>query len=277
MKQTGIVTMSDVDFIVEKIMKQMDASSPDKSYEEKKEKILFMLLNTKPMPLMYNDIEIRASKIHGNGIFATKDIPKDVIVTFYPAHSIQKGSSYVAFTSDDDFIDNMQKYVDEYGFGISDSLFMLNKEGNVACDNDHEINQKIIGNPNETTNTLLLGHMINDASINVYKEKDTLIPISTFNNLTLFKNSIASYFINGMKNKNCQIKTNKYRNVVGVVTTKEIKKGDELLGQYGPLYWFEYTYGSKYTGQYLKNFAFLLKDPVFNEFTCTHCNEKIND
>ena len=43
-----------------------------------------------PIPLKYNTVEIRESAIHGKGLFAIDDIPKGVVITFYPAHALLK-------------------------------------------------------------------------------------------------------------------------------------------------------------------------------------------
>lgn len=38
---------------------------------------------------IHNNIIIKPSPIHGKGVFATKDIPKNTTVTLYPPHAIK--------------------------------------------------------------------------------------------------------------------------------------------------------------------------------------------
>jgi hypothetical protein len=98
-----------------------------------------------PPPLKNNFVNVGKSNIHGYGVFATKNIEKDKIITYYPAHAvcfekelIDKGEKEVIFANQ-----NFQPDA-KYKFNISE-------------------NYSLIGDKKQTENSLLLGHMVNDA------------------------------------------------------------------------------------------------------------------
>ena len=173
-----------------------------------KDALIYMTDN--PYPLKYNNIEIRKSEIHGNGVFATKDIEKNTIVTFYPAHCI--------------------KYNDEKdNIGRNKHIFPVKKFFEV--DNNYTINvnetYSIIGDPKNVNNPLLLGHMINDSqSLKIEINNETLENI---------KNKISEYLLKS--NNNCMTVHNKESGICYIKTTKNIKKDEELLMSYQFPYW----------------------------------------
>ena len=73
--------------------------------------------------LLHNDIIIKPSPLHGNGVFATKNIPKNTIVTFYPPHALTINDTTHFFNTDSpdnqDFVSNFNKYFDEYSVHYS--------------------------------------------------------------------------------------------------------------------------------------------------------------
>lgn len=157
-----------------------------------------------PYPLKCNNIEIRKSKIHGNGVFATTDIEKNTIVTFYPAHCI--------ICNDEKDYMGRQKC-----FYPNEKIFEVDE------------NYNILGDPQNTNNPLLLGHMINDSqSLKI----DIEINNETCENI---KNQIREYSIKS--NNNCVVVHNKESGVCYIKTTKNIKKDDELLMSYQFPYW----------------------------------------
>ena len=142
---------------------------------------------TKILPsisLKYNHVEIRNSEIHGKGLFATKEIPKDAIITFYPAHAISRGGETFFIDDHQDkesFIFNIEhnKYVKTYGFTYNDS------------------SATIIGNPEWINDTTMLGHMINDASENTFE----YIEYDKINNLDVYKKAVIEYYKKGKSKK----------------------------------------------------------------------------
>ena len=156
-------------------------------------------------------------------MYATKPIPSGTIITYFPVHAIKiKDDIDICGTQDDEFIKKMNIMVRDYGSYIS-----LIKD------------ISIIGNPNNTSNKLLLGHMINDPSGNVFKD----IKYDDTKNLINFKNIFAAYYMNGSKKRNCTFKMDDNECVLCVVTTRNINANEELLEFKEPQYWYNYTYG----------------------------------
>lgn len=226
----NIETLEDLNMIIKKIKEGTKRVGVD--IDPSKEILFFGCEG--PLPLKYNNIKISDSLIHGKGVFATEDIPKGVIITFYPAHAIINSNKDVhSLIDDQEFLDNLDTYNNLYAFSISSSS---------SDENDKTIIEpnklRLIGDPNRISNTLLLGHMINDCSVNVYKD----IPFKNLEDLRNFKNAIASYYIKSKK-KNCIYETDKNNKIVSIVTTRDIKKDEELLVSYDFGYWFYLTYG----------------------------------
>lgn len=175
-------------------------------------KDMLIQMTKTPYPLKFNNIEIRKSKIHGNGVFATSDIEKNTIITFYPAHCIK--------------CDDEKDYMGRKKHIFSDNKLFKIDENYMINVNDK---YSIIGDPNNINNSLLLGHMINDSqSLKI----DTEINNETCENV---KNKIKDYLIKS--NNNCITIHNKESGVCYVKTTKNIKKDDELLMSYQFPYW----------------------------------------
>jgi hypothetical protein len=198
-----------------------------------KHTMIFMLSKEHPIELKYQDIEIRRSNIHGNGLFATNDIPANVIVTFYPAHGIKEGNTAYLDNSNESFKRNITLYATTHGFNISSNDV---NETVVESLNDISLMNStlIIGDPNNTKNRLLLGHMLNDVGGNIFQFSNIAKKIKIPSEL---KCLIRQYSAEGSKKNNCKFVVDHHKVVVSIVTTKEIKKNDELLVSYGPIYW----------------------------------------
>lgn len=198
---------------------------------------------TNPFPLKYNNVEIRESKIHGKGLFATKNIPKNVIITYYPVHATWENNIYKIFDEDPILKKNIVNINNTYSKEIGQDI-------------------RIIGNPNNLSNKLLLGHMINDASGNVYENID----FEKMKDIREFKNLIAKYYIDGSKKRNCELVTLNNNKVSCVITTREIKMGEELMTYYDPFYWFQYNYDIKNYDIYDQYCSKLFEDKVFKSW-----------
>lgn len=186
------------------------------------------MINSMLPDLVHNNIIIKPSSRHGNGVFATKDIPKNTIVTFYPPHAVkvsELGHMILCIDSPNikDFDTNFDNYFREYSAysSLSESYMF-------------------VGNPHIRSNPLLLGHIINDAGGNIFKN----IPINETKKYPVFKNLIKDYFYNGLKYHNCGLVSDNNNLVLCVQTKKDIRAGEELLICYEPTYWFNYTYGT---------------------------------
>ena len=126
-----------------------------------------------------NCVEVKPSPIHGNGVFAKRDIEAGKIVTLYPCHGI--------------IIDNIagcqqkyKKYMSQ--FKPSDYKVILGREDNAFA----------FGIP-EIYNECLSGHLINDsfADVNYF---DSASDENDFG-----KNAVA-YMLKSIKNDNVEIK-----------------------------------------------------------------------
>lgn len=166
-----------------------------------------LLINTQELPYvnLANCIEVKESLGKGLGVFATDDISENMVITFYPI------SGYADDGSDNYKISKSMSQVETYEdhcYVVDDML-------------------KIIADPNLTTNTLLLGHMINDSVGNTFAN-----PI----NSNSIKKGIYEYV--QKSDNNCMIKVNKKYGLIYVVSTAYIYKGEELFLSYTPYYWF---------------------------------------
>ena len=225
------------------ISKLLRSTIHKKDTNEIIEDMLIQMTNT-PYPLKYNNISTRKSEIHGNGVFATSDIEKNTIVTFYPAHCI--------------ICDDEKDYI-----GRKKHIFQNEKIFEVDNNYMTNVNEKysIIGDPQNVNNSLLLGHMINDSqSLKI----DTEINNETIENI---KNKISEYLLKS--NNNCITIHNKESGVCYIKTTKNIKKDDELLMSYQFPYWFD-----KKQLMQLKNLT--KNDVSFNLFIIKNTEELMN-
>lgn len=221
------VTLSDVNNIINQMndfIKTLIKNDTDerREYIQRVETINASLPN-----LVHNNIIIKPSSLHGNGVFATKDIPKNTIVTFYPPHAIKIGKFRAMLCSKSpnigDFETNFSKYYGEY-----------------SAYNSFSGHSSFVGNPNIISNSLLLGHMINDPVGNIFKN----ISFEKTKQYDTYKRIVEEYFIKGLKMENCEFAYDKNNLVICVKTTKDIRENEELLVCYEPSYWFNHTYGT---------------------------------
>jgi hypothetical protein len=213
---------------------------------------LFSLIQN-PFPLAYNKVIAKESALHGFGVFATDTIPANTIVTFYPAHAI--------------IIRNEKSQMDS-----NNNLSALYYYNNIqfAHDNDYKISfiKKIIlsANPDYKSNPLLIGHILNDSQcimlddliknkmielnyeLSDNKSLETFIENNDISDIEKkVKNSVCKYIL--QSSNNCVFVTNDY-GLLYIKTTKEIKKDEELLVSYGPIYWLRNSLNLVYAKLY---------------------------
>ena len=104
----------------------------------------FKLLLSRESGFYINLVHIRKSEIHQNGVFATKFIPKDTLITFFPVDIIKMYFGTKSFNILNPDINN------DTDFKHLDYSLVLNDK----C--------KLIGSPKLTSNTAYIGHIIND-------------------------------------------------------------------------------------------------------------------
>lgn len=178
----------------------------------------------------YSDIKISKSTKHGLGVFATKNIPKGVIITLYPIDAFQLLEDddeyhYVYQNNNDKFISNYGEYLNIYTLSGNSSL--VGEFG-------------ITGDPNKINNKLFIGHMINDSIGNCYQN----IPLSELESNNDLTDSIINKY-SCMENINCSLEMLPDIPLAYVITERDIKKGEELLTSYGEKYWYCHEYHNK--------------------------------
>jgi len=192
-----------------------------------------------PYPLQYNNIELKESLLHGLGVFATADIIADTIVTFYPAHAVIINNSNVETNT----VETNSVYLYQNLSFNYNNKYKLYFENNII----------VSANPEEKSNPLLIGHILNDGgfvcfSDNTLTEKE-------------IKNDVCRYFIKS--NNNCKFVKNSF-GFCYIKTTKFIKKGEELLLSYGAKYWLNKEQNKIYDKLYNTDAKF--KYCILNQF-----------
>lgn len=199
----------------------MDSETDTESDENIRNNLFnYSLLQLEPLGELNGiSIEIRPSPIHGNGLFATRDISKNTLLTFYPAHAIHMRDMVYSLKQYDtnNFCDKIENesYNRTYGYEYDDHI-------------------TLIGNPAIVNNKFLLGHMINDAGLNVFAGINHL---EVEKNL---KNIVVRYYLQGISKLNCEAKKDAHR--IKIITTRDIVSDEELLMLYGLPYWYGVEY-----------------------------------
>ena len=143
-------------------------------------------------------VYLSESKIHGIGIFAKQNIEKNELITLYPAH-------YITVVSNIPF---------------RMSLTKLKLDPKIFSDYSLRYDENIIftGNPLLTKNENVIGHLCNDG----YKH----------NFITKNKKNIKKYNKKRKEYNNTSFRSIEDTNFMGIVSTKNIKKDDEILVDY---------------------------------------------
>jgi len=143
-------------------------------------------------------IEVRPSS-HGNGLFATRDIPANRCITLYPTHQI----AYKVLKEDKEWNvispQGEPTYYSFYSLDINDQL-------------------KVAGIPYLIHNLLFVGHILNDPCPDVDTRKEDWV--ERYNQL----------------DPNAEYRHIKDL-WMGIFSTRDIKAGEELLSCYGTNYW----------------------------------------
>lgn len=160
----------------------------------------------------------------GQGLFAKKNIKKGTLIGFYPVHGIG-----VEF-EDDTFIccgmtSSDQNYFDRIKDLKSNYIQYLVGSRQLGISDFGEDAQLFVDvNPSRTDlSGCWNGHLVNDgATLSENSEKGML-----------------EYYVASEKRKNCVHIPFGPSPLIAVVTTRKVKKGEELFTTYGCLYWLE--------------------------------------
>ena len=170
------------------------------------------------LPLGLNKVEVKKSKLHGYGVFAKRNILKDELITFYPADIIE-------------YLPNGDRNIKGHLTNIFRSI-RFEKQFGKTCDKkfrnydyafDINENYTIIGSPYFKEDTNYMGHFINDGA----KSNSTHKSNEIYKTITSLKANCRYYNLKDLH--------------VAVISTKNIKKGEELFIIYGIRYWESYN------------------------------------
>ena len=176
--------------------------------------ILSMIIPFSPVDI----IELKSSKIHGNGVFAKQHIKKGALVTFCPGDIIE-------------YTPNGDRHLEHHKAAIYTSQRFYNLNGdvnhsqtkNTHRNNDYAYNvdnhYTIIGNVDFKEDPSYLGHFINDGA----KTDCTSRADQIYNKISLLKSNCKFHPIKNLH--------------VAILATKDIHAGDELFLPYGIGYW----------------------------------------
>lgn len=193
-----------------------------------------------PFPMKHNFVEVLDSELGGKGVFATSDIKKGNIVTYYPMYAYLDHTNKQLMSFDDVLSDDEIKHFANGSNEIYDHGITISK------------NITIFGHPDKYDDKRLIGHMFNDIVGNTFDSIETDKDIS---------NGIIRYYTTISKN-NCIIKLDQQYGVIYIIATYDINKGEELTVPYGAKYWFQHMRSKKYKDKKYETYT-RLYDKVF--------------
>lgn len=215
---------------------------------------------TLPPLIKHNDIVVAPSQLHGNGVFATKSLPVNVVVTFYPCDAIQYTQTRQLAIHQHP--DGVNLHIDEDDAILRDYKFNLSDKKGI----------RIIGNPRRHSNTRLLAHLINDGGKDVFNG----VAAKKLRNSKLLYALSLEYLKSSVSSRNCDLHPNTNRTTIVAVTTRPVEADEELLTTYGVYYWLEHHYGWEYKEKYpfihahLENMPYEMKIRHANAFSGFH-------
>jgi len=162
----------------------------------------FLGINQQALTMLHcYPISVRPSQ-HGRGVFADCDIPRRTIITFYPAHYLcinVKGSEHTV---------NQPQ-----GLPAMDTAYRISISDTVS----------FVGCPDITDHPWFLGHMLNDNC-----------------DVSLLKKGKEGKWLQHYRvmEQKTNTRYEREQDCLYLVTTEDIKAGQELFVSYGSDYWF---------------------------------------
>jgi len=185
-----------------------------------------------PMPLRHNHVHVAPSTRHGNGLFATSALPGNTVVTYYPCDVIYHDEClYMKAPDAGEWETHKEEWVRDYGFQVL-------------------ADKMIVANPTALSNSLLLGHMVNDACDYAAVFGQPPVSAEALVDLDRFGELYCQYYASLRGRVNCFYERDARRLVVSVVTSRPIDAGEELLTTYGLINWLAVVYGRQYQTDY---------------------------
>ena len=182
----------------------------------------------------------------GKGLFATKNIKAGTIVGLYPAHAL--GYELVAPPADDGESDEMQDLSMFIAGSNEDELyFQANPHGNSpylhATDQPLFQRQSLLSSLFDESKDEMTPPLYLDVNPNRNDELDGIWTSHFINdgssllNTNINGDSIEQYYVQSTKAKNCCHIPFGPSPILATITTKKVKKGEELFTSYGVVYW----------------------------------------
>lgn len=189
-----------------------------------------------PIQLKYaGSIEARRSPLHGIGVFASETIPAGALVTHYPAHAFSQREIR------DGEEGQLMRTFDTPSKKFKSQLGRLCYTHGYALDGDDGEQCLLIGDPYRHTDSLLLGHMINDGGNDPFAAR---LPYERLidNNGKWLKLSLLQYFVKAVTRCNCRFVVTPTEDIVSICTLRRVEAGEELLVPYGAHHWYDRAY-----------------------------------
>jgi hypothetical protein len=225
-KERPIVTLNDVNYMIKVIERR--SGIPYNPLQQESDMMTYS--NKNPLSLQYAHVEVRKSDTHGNGVFTTLALPKGVVFTFFPAHSIHRDCDENRIVSPPS---------SNYQISVTNGY-------------------SFIGDPERVEQPTLLGHILNDPYGNVFSE----IHVEELKNATTMRDLMMRYYAHCTAKRNCRIQMNVRKTIISFITTCEVAKDVELFYVYGLFYWIRREYGFDYNEKYPfidENYANILR------------------
>ena len=177
------------------------------------------------LPIKVNSVECKPSRTHGKGVFATRNIRRGEVITFYPADVIMIKTMF----------EDRQAYRFKFNDRMCRKYNVINGESTLAGFDwidyyllDYSNNIQFSGNPELCDDSTYLGHMCNDAAVCPPEEKD---------------GGARVYARVVMVRVNAEFIMDRENLIAAVVAYKDINQGEEIFVPYGPEYWYRYHRG----------------------------------
>ena len=181
----------------------------------------------------------------GKGLFATKNIKAGTVVGLYPAHAL--GYELVAPPADDDSDEMQDLSMFIAGSNEDELYFQANPHGNSpylhATDQPLFQRKSLLSSLFDESRDEMPPPLYLDVNPNRNDELDDIWTSHYINdgasllNTSINEDSIEQYYIQSTNTKNCCHIPFGPSPVLATVTTKKVKKGEELFTSYGVVYW----------------------------------------
>lgn len=172
--------------------------------------------NRSPMPIQC-PVELRQSQVHGNGVFAKRDIKEGEFVTFYPCDAYYigepaKDGSHAQIRFNSDMSDERCKEL------LMSSTYTLGSCGT---------GNMFIGDPDVTDNAWFLGHMINDGVAIIKRSGDIVTQCVVYTKASIARANV----------KIVNLRAGRQLCAVAMCATRDIQHGEEIFYTYDFPYW----------------------------------------